>query len=48
MRKNGGMSDAGDFIEATLQREGSWLRAEDLESRWGSGVQYYGASVGAV
>jgi hypothetical protein len=42
------MSDAGDFIDASLQREGSWLRAEDLRSRWGSELQYYGASVGAV
>jgi DNA alkylation repair enzyme len=48
MRKNGRMSDAGAFIDASLQREGSWLRAEELESRWGSGLQYYGASVGAV
>ena len=42
------MSDAGAFIDASLQREGSWLRAEELESRSGSGLQYYGASVGAV
>ena len=42
------MSDAGDFIDASLQREGSWLRAEDLQSRGGSELQYYGASVGAV
>ncbi|WP_306917246.1 MULTISPECIES: DNA alkylation repair protein [unclassified Arthrobacter] len=42
------MSDAGGLIDASLQREGSWLRAEDLQSRWGSGLQYYGASVGAV
>jgi DNA alkylation repair enzyme len=42
------MSDAGDLIDASLQREASWLRAEDLQSRWGSGLRYYGASVGAV
>ena len=48
MRKNGRMSDAGDLIDASLQREGSWVRAEDLKSRWGSGLGYYGASVGAV
>jgi hypothetical protein len=42
------MSDAGDFIDASLQREASWLRAEDLRTRWGSELQYYGASVGAV
>jgi hypothetical protein len=42
------MSYAGDLIDASLQREGSWLRAEDLQSRWGSGLGYYGASVGAV
>lgn len=48
MGKNGPMSDAGNFIDAALQREGSWLRAEDLHSRFGAGLQYYGASVGAV
>lgn len=42
------MSDAGDFIDASLQREGSWSRAEELQSRWGSGLRSYGASVGAV
>ena len=48
MGKNGPMSDAGNFIDAALQREGSWLRAEALESRLGNGLRYYGASVGAV
>lgn len=48
MRKNGSMSDAGDFIDLALQRESSWSRAEDAEARNGSEHRYYGASVGAV
>lgn len=47
------MSDAGEFIDLSLQREGSWRRAEELESRLGTdpegaGLRFYGASVGAV
>ncbi|MFC7849825.1 DNA alkylation repair protein [Arthrobacter sp. NPDC057388] len=42
------MSAAGEFVDDTLQREASWYRAEDLRHRFGSGMQYYGASVGAV
>lgn len=48
MRKNGSMSDAGDFIDLTLQRESSWSRAEEAEARHGNEHRYYGASVGAV
>jgi hypothetical protein len=48
MRKNKAMSDAGDFIDLALQRESSWSRAEESESRHGTGHRYYGASVGAV
>ena len=48
MRKNGPMSDAGDFIDHALQRESTWSRAEEAEARHGSGHRYYGASVGAV
>lgn len=48
MRDNEPMSDAGDFIDAALQREGSWYRAEDARARLGSGLRFYGASVGAV
>ena len=42
------MSDAGDFVDAALQREGSWERAEGQQARLGSGLRFYGASVGAV
>ncbi|WP_336715670.1 DNA alkylation repair protein [Arthrobacter sp. USHLN218] len=42
------MSDAGEFVDAALQREASWERAEDWEARLGSGLRYYGSSVGAV
>lgn len=47
------MSDPADFIDAALQREGSWTRAEDARARWGSEfqgseLQFYGSSVGAV
>jgi len=35
-------------VDAALQREGSWLRAEDAQARLGERHQYYGASVGAV
>ncbi|GAB3536207.1 hypothetical protein GCM10027403_16160 [Arthrobacter tecti] len=41
------MSDAADFIDAALQREASWERAEDLNAL-DDGLRYYGASVGAV
>ncbi|MBT2550610.1 DNA alkylation repair protein [Arthrobacter sp. ISL-65] len=42
------MSAAGEFVDDTLQREASWYRAEEMRHRFGSGMQYYGASVGAV
>ena len=42
------MSAAGEFVDDTLQREASWYRAEKMRHRFGSGMQYYGASVGAV
>ena len=35
-------------MDAALQREGSWLRAEEAQARLGERHQYYGASVGAV
>ncbi|MHA7238906.1 DNA alkylation repair protein [Arthrobacter sp. TMS1-12-1] len=41
-------SDAADFIDEALQYESSWERAEDYERRLGTGLEYYGASVGAV
>jgi hypothetical protein len=48
MRKNRPMSDAGEFIDLALQRESSWRRAESSHGRLGSGLRFYGASVGAV
>lgn len=42
------MSDAAEFIDAALQREGSWSRAEAAQARLGSALRFYGASVGAV
>lgn len=46
--KNERVSAAGEFVDDTLQREGSWYRAEEMRHRFGGGMQYYGASVGAV
>jgi 3-methyladenine DNA glycosylase AlkD len=46
--KNERVSAAGEFVDDTLQREASWYRAEEMRHRFGSGMQYYGASVGAV
>lgn len=48
LRQNGAMSEAGDFIDAALQRESSWQRAEEAQSRFGPELRSYGASVGAV
>jgi hypothetical protein len=42
------VSDAGEFVDAALQREGSWERAEAEKARLGSDLRFYGASVGAV
>ncbi|MET3921604.1 DNA alkylation repair protein [Arthrobacter sp. UYEF20] len=42
------MSDAGEFIDSSLQREGSWSRADELQARVGGDLSFYGASVGAV
>jgi DNA alkylation repair enzyme len=42
------MSDVADFVDAALQREGSWHRAEAEKARLGSNLDFYGASVGAV
>lgn len=42
------MSDAGEFVDATLQREGSWDRAKADRARLGSNLRFYGSSVGAV
>jgi hypothetical protein len=42
------VSEAGEFVDAALQREGSWYRAEAEKARLGSELHFYGASVGAV
>lgn len=42
------MSQAGDFIDACLQRESSWQRAEEARDRYGPDLASYGCSVGAV
>ena len=42
------MSEPGEFIDAALQREGDYYRAQDAEERIGGGLGFYGASVGAV
>jgi len=42
------MSEAGDFIDAGLQRESSWQRAEEASARYGPDLASYGSSVGAV
>ncbi|GAC1498317.1 MAG: hypothetical protein NVS2B15_21040 [Pseudarthrobacter sp.] len=42
------VKDAAGFIDTTLQNEGTWYRAEEVESRVGGALSSYGASVGAV
>lgn len=42
------IQDVARFIDLTLQNEGAWYRAEDVESRVGAVLTSYGASVGAV
>ncbi|MGM9470777.1 DNA alkylation repair protein [Pseudarthrobacter sp. YS3] len=42
------VQDAAAFIDATLQNEGSWYRADNVESRVGAALSSYGASVGAI
>jgi hypothetical protein len=42
------MSDAGDFVDRTLQYEATWQRAADMQARLGDQLEFYGASVGAV
>jgi hypothetical protein len=42
------VSDAAEFVDAALQRESSWERAESWEAQLGNSLSYYGASVGAV
>jgi len=44
------MTEAAEFIDAALQYEGDWYRAEDLRERVAGqpSLRFYGASVGAV
>lgn len=42
------VQEAARFIDATLQNEGTWYRAEDVQSRMGGSLTSYGSSVGAV
>ena len=42
------MSDAGDFVDRTLQYEATWERAAEAQARFGNELEFYGASVGAV
>lgn len=39
---------AAEFIDRTLQNEGAWYRADDVEGRLGGQLASYGSSVGAV
>lgn len=39
---------AAEFIDRTLQNEGSWYRADDVATRLGGDLASYGSSVGAV
>ena len=42
------MSEAGEFIDRSLQNEGSWERASGARELDGSGLRFYGASMGAI
>ncbi|MCU1404270.1 MAG: alkylation repair protein, partial [Glaciihabitans sp.] len=42
------MSEAGEFVDSTLQREGTWYRAADDKARLDGELEFYGSSVGAV
>jgi hypothetical protein len=39
---------AAGFVDRTLQNEGAWYRADDVEGRLGGGLTSYGSSIGAV
>ena len=39
---------AAGFVDRTLQNEGAWYRADDVEGRVGGELTSYGSSVGAV
>ncbi|CAN5287461.1 hypothetical protein BH09ACT1_BH09ACT1_10120 [soil metagenome] len=42
------MSDAGEFVDAALQREANWARAIDPRDEPDDDLIFYGASVGAI
>lgn len=42
------MSEAGEFVDYTLQMESTWEKAAVASERLGEGLKVYGASVGAV
>ncbi|GAA3280370.1 DNA alkylation repair protein [Paenarthrobacter aurescens] len=42
------MSEAGDFVDYTLQMESTWEKAAEASERLGGSLKVYGASVGAV
>jgi hypothetical protein len=42
------VSEPGEFIDAALQYEGDWYRADAERERLASSLGFYGASVGAV
>jgi hypothetical protein len=39
---------AAGFVDRTLQNEGAWYRADDVEGRLGGLLTSYGSSIGAV
>ncbi|WP_026548185.1 DNA alkylation repair protein [Paenarthrobacter nicotinovorans] len=42
------MSEAGEFMDHTLQMESTWEKAAEASERLGGALKVYGASVGAV
>lgn len=42
------MSEAGEFVDYTLQMESTWEKAAEASERLGGSLKVYGASVGAV
>lgn len=42
------MSEAGEFVDYTLQMESTWEKAAETSERLGQGLKVYGASVGAI
>ncbi|MDI2033094.1 DNA alkylation repair protein [Paenarthrobacter nitroguajacolicus] len=42
------MSEAGEFVDYTLQMESTWEKAAEASERLGAALKVYGASVGAV